>query len=652
MTNFSIGISGLSAAQAALDVIGNNIANAATEGYHRQRIELDPAYSSQTSSVFLGGGVDVAGVTRLVDNLLEQEILRQQSLLGQVGREFSTLRTVESAFGELSAEGGLSSAIDDFFGALQELSAHPGEAIWQNQVVSVAEAMAGKFRTIGEFFNTLEAQITLEAENTMEEINTLINQIAELNNNIKRLEIGGATANNLRDKRDQRIAELAELIGVETVQREYGVVDVSAGGIGVVIGTSAVELELGLVGDGGLGITIAGASNYSPDVQGGRLGGLLSLNNELVSDINDDLDDLALAIIQRINEYHVQGVGSEGSFSELTGWVMIDEDLADFDPPVTNGKVYIRVIDTSTGEITRNEIDVDVSTDSLTTIAAKISLIDGLSASVVSSKLHIQGDAGYEFDFLPAVLPEPTNSTLTGSPPTISVSGIYSGTENQTFTFTVLGTGSVGNGTLQLEVQNGSAEVVTTLNVGSGYAAGDELDIGNGIKVSLSMGDLNDSETFEVDAFAETDTSGFLAAAGMNTFFSGDNASNMSVCSEVAGTPGLVATALGADMTDNTNALRLAGVRDEAISSLDSMTVGQFYRRLITDLGQELSVKEMGQESIQVIIQNLSNQQSEISGVNINDEAAKLLVFEQMFQAMAKYISTIQSSMASIMELI
>ncbi|MHC4720648.1 MAG: hypothetical protein ACYSYT_09250 [Planctomycetota bacterium] len=275
-----------------------------------------------------------------------------------------------------------------------------------------------------------------------------------------------------------------------------------------------------------------------------------------------------------------------------------------------------------------------------------------MSASVVSSKLHIQADAGYEFDFLPAVLPEPTNSTLTGSPPTISVSGIYSGTVNQTFTFTVLGTGSVGNGTLQLEVQNGSAEVVTTLNVGSGYAAGDELDIGNGIKVSLSMGDLNDSETFEVDAFAETDTSGFLAAAGMNTFFSGDNASNMSVCSEVAATPGLVATALGADMTDNVNALRLAGVRDEAISSLDSMTVGQFYRRLITDLGQEMSVKEMGQDSIEVIIQNLSNQQSEISGVNINDEAAKLLVFEQMFQAMAKYISTLQSSMASVMELI
>jgi flagellar hook-associated protein 1 FlgK len=205
---------------------------------------------------------------------------------------------------------------------------------------------------------------------------------------------------------------------------------------------------------------------------------------------------------------------------------------------------------------------------------------------------------------------------------------------------------------LQLEVQNGSAEVVTTLNVGSGYAAGDELDIGNGIKVSLSMGDLNDSEAFEVDAFAETDTSGFLAVAGMNTFFSGDSASNMSVCSEVAGTPGLVATALGADMTDNVNSLRLAGVRDEAISSLDSMTVGQFYRRLITDLGQELSVKGMGHESIEVIIQNLSSQQSEISGVNINEEVAKLLVFEQMFQAMAKYISTIQSSMASIMELI
>ena len=94
MDSFSIGISGLQAAQKAFDIIGNNVANAATDGYHRQRIELSPSYTSQVGDTLFGGGVDVVGVTRLIDELLEKEIVRQESLLGQISQEFATLRTV------------------------------------------------------------------------------------------------------------------------------------------------------------------------------------------------------------------------------------------------------------------------------------------------------------------------------------------------------------------------------------------------------------------------------------------------------------------------------------------------------------------------------------------------------------------------------
>ena len=111
-----------------------------------------------------------------------------------------------------------------------------------------------------------------------------------------------------------------------------------------------------------------------------------------------------------------------------------------------------------------------------------------------------------------------------------------------------------------------------------------------------------------------------------------------------------MATALGADMTDNANALRLAGLRDQAVSSLNAMTPGEFYHRMITDIGQQLSVKQMRQDNIEVMVQNLLNQQSEVSGVDINNEAAQLLIFEQMFQAMAKYMATIQSTVAALME--
>ena len=143
------------------------------------------------------------------------------------------------------------------------------------------------------------------------------------------------------------------------------------------------------------------------------------------------------------------------------------------------------------------------------------------------------------------MLSEPTASTFTaGSPPSVSVSGIYTGSENQTFTFTAVGNGSVGNGTLQLEVRDGAGQLVDTLNIGSGYAAGDTLDFDNGFKIALGAGDVNNGDSFEVDAFANTDTSGLLSAIGINTFFAGDDASSITLSDNVLDSPGRIATAI------------------------------------------------------------------------------------------------------------
>ena len=653
MDSIGIGISGLNAAQWAFNIIGNNIANAATEGYHRQRLNLTPAYSSQVDGVLLGGGVDIAGISRIIDGFLQNEIFRQQSSLEQVSQELAMLRTVENSFGELSDENGLSTTLDDFFNALQDLSAHPAETIWQNQAVTSAQTMATKFKTLAQFLTTLESQIYLEAANVINQVNVLTGEIAELNNNINKQEISSGQAYNLRDQRDQCISELSKLISIDTESREYGIVNISTSGIPIVVRTSAFELEVGIEENLGMGITVAGEANYITNIQGGRIGALASLKNDFISGIHNDLDNLAKAIIQQINQYHVQGVGSEGSFTELTGFTMTSENLADFNPPVSDGNIYIRVTDTSTGAVTRTEVEIDASADSLTTIAAALTAITGLNASVYDSRLHIQADTGYTFDFLPCVLPSPKNSDFTGatSPPAISVSGIYTGTKNQTFTFTVSGTDPVGNGSLQITVTDGDGNTVTTLNVGSDYPADDRLDIGNGIKIALGIGDLADGNTFQVDAFADTDTSGVLAAAGINTFFSGINASNIAVCSDITATPGRITTALGADTTDNNNALRMAGLRNQALTDLDSMTPGEYYRHLITDIGQQVSVKQSHQTNVEVMVQNLTRQESEISGVNINDEAARMLIFEQMFKAMAKYLSTLQSSLSTIMEI-
>ena len=669
MANFDIGLSGIHAAQSAFNIIGNNIANAATDGYHRQRINFTPAYSSTQGVTMIGGGVKVAGIIRMIDKLLEQEIYQQQSSMEQTSQELATLRTVESIFGELSsAEGGLSATIDKFFTSMKQLSEYPDQDTYQYQVTSNANAMTGQFRNISDSLATLQSQISLELGLEVDSINILTTQIAQLNGKISVAQIAGSDAANISDQRDQYISQLSNLIGIQTQNREYGVVDVTAGGMLLVAGSLPYQLQSGINTNGDMGISMEGSPDYNSSITGGKIGGLLSLKNTLVSDIQTKLDSLANAIRQEINQYHVQGIGSAGSFTGLTSRSMTTGDLSSISG-VVDGKVYIRVTNTSTKVVTRTEISIDADDndagyDTLTEVAAAINAITGLSSSVNSAtnELVISAGTNYEFDFLPGVLTTPTSTDFDdGSAPTVTVSGIYTGTTNQTYTFTVkddggAGTDSVGNGTLQLEVTDGNSQVVTTVNIGSGYVEGEEIEIGTtGIRISLTVGVLDETtndDSFTVQALADSDTSGLLSAVGLNTFFTGTSAADIAVHADITATPSRVATSIGPEMNDNNNAVKMAELKDQGIAGLGNMTSEDFYRKLTFDIAQEVSIKEMQHDNNEAIKNNLLTQQGEISGVDINDEAAQLLVFEQIFQAMAKYINIIQKSISELINMV
>lgn len=656
MANYSVGLSGLNAASAALEVIGNNISNASTDGYHRQRIELTASSYGQTAGISIGAGVDVAEVTRLMDKLLEAEIVGQNSSYEQISQELSVMTTVETAFGEFSEGSGLNETMDAFFQALQGLAAHPLESVYRNDVVSAAEVMCSEFQRLGTSLEDLEDQIVMEARNVGDSINSLITQIAELNGKIQNVEVSQGQANNLRDQRDLLITKLGQLVSVGTQEREYGIVDVSVGGLPVVTGTVSIAVQVSLNDEGMLSVSAAENQGYSLNVEGGRLGGLMSLKNELLEKVSTELDTLARSIVDSANRYQVQGLGVDGSFTELNGWSLGTEDLSALGAGVRDGTFYIRVTNTGTGDVERYAIDVDVSgspPDTAESAAAKIDAIPGISSSVLSSQLHIVSDLEYTFDFLPVVLAEPTSTSFTAaSPATVSVSGIYEGDENQTLTFTVEGTGSVGNGVLRLSATDEDGNLVSTLNIGGGYAAGDALELSNGIRIALSTGQLNDGDSFEIDVLATSDTSGFLAATGMNAFFSGASAAEIRVCSDISDSPDRVATAYGSALTDNAAALRLAGVRDERVDGLGGMTPNEYYQRLVADIGQQVDLRESRQQNVEAMLQNLHNQRDEISGIDINDEAAQLMVFEKMFQAMAKYLTTLQSTMDTLMNMV
>jgi flagellar hook-associated protein 1 FlgK len=653
MSNFSIGISGLNAAQRALDIVGNNIANAATDGYHRQRVDMQSAYACESGSSLIGGGVEMDGATRIINTLLDNEIVRQQSILEQIDQECATLQSIETAFGEFSGSGGLNSAIDDFFNAAQDLSAHPGEAIQQNQLVTSAESLSSKFRNLADYISGLKDQLELESNNIIDEVNVLIERISKLNDEIEKIELTGNKANNLLDQRDSLISQLSEFVGIDTVGRPNGVVDVTVGGFSVVCGTMKSELDVGLTDTGTLGVSLVGGGTANSSISGGRLGGVVSLYNVYVSDIEENLDSLASALIQEVNKIHVQGIGPEGSFSSLTSQTLESGLVSEMEPSVTDGTFYIRVVNTDTQEVSRHAITVDASGDSLSTVAAAISSVANLNATVFSNTIEITADSGYEFDFLPAVLPEPDVFTSVSTDPiSVSVGGVYTGSENEVYDFTVTTGGQVGVDDVQIEVRDSGGNVVEQFDIGQGYAAGDEIELVSGIKVSFSAGTFAVADNFEVNAYATTDTSGFLSSAGLNTFFSGSEASDIAVCSEIVSSPNRAASSLQPGGTDNGNVSLISELRDTRLSSLGNMTMGDFYRNLVAETGTNVSIKRIQLENTEAIVQDMYSQQSELSGVNINEEAASMLVYQQMFQAMAKYINTIQESMTTLMNIL
>ncbi|NLH15236.1 MAG: flagellar hook-associated protein FlgK [Phycisphaerae bacterium] len=674
MAGYEIGISGLHAAQLALDVVGNNLANGATEGYHRQTIDLRPVEDVYTGGHQIGQGVSVAGIQRMIDKLLDGEIVSHESDLAQIQKELEALTTMESAFAELTTSA-LSSAMDDFFDSMHQLAATPTDVNLQSLVVSGAETLANQLRNLSSVARDLEERTYTEARDTISDVNILTAQIADLNDRIASLGVRGKETNNLQDQRDQLITKLSQMIGIKTYRREYDVMDVVVGDTTVVLGSNVTKLDVGLVENGGdydLGVTPAGQSSYNTRVEGGRIGGLISLRNSIIRDISDSLDTLAEKIIQETNNLHVQGVGSSGSFQRLYGWTMTESDVDQFIPPVRDGQIVIRLT-SPTGAVTRHTITVDADTSTLSSVAADIAAIPGLNLNtgVNAGRLQIVANPGYSFDFLPGAMALPSgypSGPLAGAgggadeaPPTIEILGTYTGNTNQTYTCTVQttppgGTLAIGNGTMELEVVDGSGVIVAKINLGSGYTAGVIVGINEGLKIKLTgdgagPGYLNDGEVFEIEALANSDTSGFLSATGINTFFSGVDASSIAVAEDIKTSGTRIAVSRSVAMTDSANVLSMAQIGDTEYSDLSNLSPKSFYRNLATDVGNRIAVTKTLQENTSGVWRNLSEQRSQISGVDMNDEAAKMLLYERMFQAMARYMNTVSKTLDEVLSL-
>jgi flagellar hook-associated protein 1 FlgK len=224
---------------------------------------------------------------------------------------------------------------------------------------------------------------------------------------------------------------------------------------------------------------------------------------------------------------------------------------------------------------------------------------------------------------------------------TVTLSGNYSGSDNDIYTLTVqnAGTGDIGTGSAVIRVTDASGAVVADLDVGSSYTAGGVLQIADGVSISFGSGAIVVSQQLTFDVTNDPDTSNVLTALGINTFFAGNDASTIAVTQYIKDDVTRMAAATTASQGDNTNALRLLNLQNTA--STNNATFSDFLHSTVAQLGIETAEKASEKDSFNTLLTNLENRRQEVSGVSIEEEMINTVRFQQAFQASARFISVI-----------
>ncbi len=301
--------------QIALNVTGSNIANVNTPGYSRQRV----ATVSSQSSMSAGGvdfGVRVDNITRVYDNYLESQIVEQEQNLGYNESRQDVLGRVEYVLNDTGSNG-LGDTLNQFWNSWEALSGDPASSTTRDGVLSAGKNLASLISQKGAALEMARQDVRTEIEDTVGEINLLTAEIADLNGKIRRLDVENGEANDLVDRRMEAIKELSHKINISYHESDNFTIDVSiSSGKMLVGGSSSNELKAVTNALDPTITDVVFTSNQNESlnsrITGGRLGGLIEMNEETLADYASKLNDLADGIVTEVNTQHKAGFDAAG----------------------------------------------------------------------------------------------------------------------------------------------------------------------------------------------------------------------------------------------------------------------------------------------------------------------------------------------------
>ena len=559
-----IGRSAMLSSQAAISVAGNNMANAATPGYHRQIAGLAPNRSSPIGrNQFVGTGVGLATINRAIDSALQSRLRDAISDQHSAMIDERFLSSIESIQNELT-DNDLSSKLSAFFNAFSELANNPLDNAVRTVVVQQGVSLADHINLLRDQYGTLREEADRALSVSVERADGLLNEIAALNTQISMAEgaAGSASggANSLRDRRDQLISELSIYIEVDTVEQANGSVDILVGSIPVVLagesrgitmrtqnGTNGSEVSIRVREDG-----------TTLDIRSGSIGALQQQREETILPAMETIDEFASQLAFQVNAVHSQGQGSHhrteavGSVTGIDATESLNADASGVPWEVRNGVFQLHVVNSSTGLRDTYQVAVDPENMSLQDLVDRINVELGVTDATASigpsGEFRITADAGHEIAF-------------------------------------------------------------------------------------------------------SDDSSGALAALGVNGFFTGSNAAEIRVDQALLDDPSLLATSSDFTSGGNAVALQIVGLENSGLADFDGRSLREQWQTSVNSLAVRTGAARTKLESSYLVRESLKAQNQAVSGVSIDEEAIDLMTLQRQFQAAARFISVIDETMQVLLSI-
>ena len=660
----SIGLAGLSASQTALATTGNNIANVDTAVYSRQSVVQKSASAEFIGVGYVGNGTTVADVRRIYSEYLNTQLRTSTGLDAEAQTYLTQINQTDALLADSTT--GISSVLGSFFEALQTAAENPTDASARALLLTNASGLAERFSSVYSQLADQNTYINSQLSSMAEQVNQLASSIANYNQAIVQASASGATPNDLLDARDQALVDLSELIGVTVVMEGNNANVFIGSGQPLVMGNTASTLTAEPSTTDPTRLNLMLTSGYSSVdvtsvVSGGSISGLVRYREEVLDPTLNELGRLALVIADQVNSQLGQGIDLNGDFgtslfSDINSALAASQrSLAQAGNSAGSGNLSVYIEDSSklstsdyevtfssaTGYSVRRLSDgADLGSYDLSDDPAPV--IDGFSLAMEAGTVA----AGDKFTIIPTrtaagsigvVMTDASKLAFAAPLVATSSSGNY-GTGS--ISSVALASGSAldiydaaANADTQASIQN-AMPVKLVFDAASGSAQGYTLyDVqGNALGTGSIVPGQSNTVTVSIAANPPSVPSAFefeLAISG----------------SPAAGDSFTVAFNADSD-SDNRNALALLDL--QTASTIGKHSITSTYSQLIETVGAKASQAALDASATSTILSQATANRESVSGVNLDEEAANLIKFQQYYTAAAQVIKAAQQMFDTI----